>query len=58
MYKTWLLHVVKYYPANRVPLIFLDKVDRRAFAHRVVQYMCMPFTTSKAIWIKAIAGSL
>lgn len=25
MYKTWLLHVVKYYPANRVPLIFLDK---------------------------------
>lgn len=45
MYKTWLLHVVKYYPANRVPLIFLDKVDRRAFAHRVVQYMCMPFTT-------------
>ena len=25
MYKTWLLHVVKYYPANRGPLIFLDK---------------------------------
>ena len=34
------------------------QVDGRAFAQRVVRYMCMPFTTLKAIWIKAIKGSL
>ena len=34
------------------------QVDWGAFARMVVQYMCMPFTTLKAIWIKANEGSL